>query len=106
MMRLGQLWQSPVAVGLRRIGFGVLRGTAWILGAISWQLRLIWHRIGARARIVFIIVMLALLSGATRSVAPSISATLQALAVLLLAAVGFWLIVSSPFREGRWWGSH
>ncbi len=104
MNRLTEVWSTQGAVALRRFIGLMGRGAGRLLGMLLWQLRVVWARITPRARIVLIIIGLALLSRTTNSVVPSIGATLQALAVMLLAAVGFWLILTSPFRQRRWWG--
>ena len=77
-------------------------GMARLLGMFVWTLRQTWVSFSARARIFLIIIALVLVSSATSSIAPSISATGQGLAVLLLAFVGLWMILTAPFRDRRW----
>ncbi len=75
---------------------------AWVprLGFLLFAVaRGIWWRLGSRARVAVVLATLLLIAAATNSVEPALSATAQALAVLLVAFLGLWLIVTSPFSR-------
>lgn len=80
---------------------GLVRTLGRLLAWLFWHLRLTWARMSGRARVIAALVLLVLLSAQTSSVSGSVSALAQGLAVLLLAAVGFWMILSSPLRARR-----
>jgi hypothetical protein len=102
--RAVEIWQSRAAVAARRLVAVVVRGCVWLLWWVIWQLRVFWARISPRARIILILVGLILVSGWTSSAVPSVSEVTWGLAVLLLAFIGFWWIVTAPFPRRRWWG--
>ena len=103
MNRAVAIWEGWGMVAVRRLVALLARTFAWLLGTLVWQGRLVWARISPRARIFPIIIGLVVVSAKTSSVAPSLSATAQALGVLLLAFVGFWWIATAPFKNRRWW---
>ena len=82
-----------------------VRVARWLLTELLWQVRLAWARLSLRARVIAIVVVLVLVlvlvSGWTSPIAPSISASAEALAVLVIAAAGFWMIVTSPRGRRR-----
>jgi len=101
--RLRQIWESPLAVGLRRLVRLIALAATHVVALIVRALLRIWRAFSPRARIVLTILGLALISRTTRATAPSLSAVAQALATLLLSFVGFWWILTAPFRTRRWW---
>jgi hypothetical protein len=84
-----------------RFGRGLLRLYGRLLAVLLWQLRMIWWRMSARARIAAITVMLIVVYAWTDSSAPSLSAAAEAFAVLVLALIGFVMILTAPFRARR-----
>ena len=108
MNRATEIWNGREMLVVRRLVRRLLalliRTLGSLLGHLLWQLRLVWARISPRARIFLIIVGLVVVSMQTSSLAPSLSAIAHAVGVLLFAFVGFWLIVTAPFKRRRWWG--
>lgn len=88
---------------VRRLVALTARAFAWLLVRLFWQLRVIWAQFSPRARIVFIIIGLVLISHWTGSALPGLSDVTQGLAVLILAFLGLWFIVTAPFPSRRWW---
>jgi hypothetical protein len=76
--------------------------TVRLLAALVWQVRVAWGRSGGRARVAALLIGLILLAAETRSILPSISHVAQAVAVLVVAGIGFWMIPTSPIRRRRW----
>ncbi len=108
--RLERLWDGWIAVGnlrmvrlLRGLLALLLRLLGRLVRALWWQLRLAWARMSGRARVAATLIGLVMLSAQTASFAPSLSATAYGLAVLLVAGVGFWMIVTAPFARRRRW---
>ena len=100
--RLREAWRSPaMRAAIRLLGM-FARGVLRLARSLAWQLRIAWWQISPRGRIFVTIFGLVLLSAWTAGAAPSVSATAQALAVLMLAFVGLWIILTSPFRSRRW----
>lgn len=79
----------------RRFLLAVWRGNARV-AAFAWRFWVSWN---ARTRMVIGFATLIMIAVSTASVAPTLSATSQGLATLLVALVGFWMIVMSPFRR-------
>lgn len=103
MNRLDDFWHGRGGIALRR-GFALLIRAAAVLGpAVVWQFRVVWARISPRARIFAIILGLVLLSAWTSGPLPGISEIAHDGAVLILAFVGFWWILTAPFPRRRWW---
>ena len=94
---------SPAGFVLRRIVRTVIGIFFRFLRMLLWRLRLVWARMSVRVRVAVSLVVLVLISAQTSSLAPSISAATEALAVLLIAGVGLWIIASAPFRRRRPW---
>ena len=75
----------------------VARLLTWLLAAVG----AIWVRLGPRARIAVVLATLLVLAAQTNSIAPTVSAAAQGLAVLLVALLGLWMIVSGPLQARR-----
>lgn len=72
----------------------------WRLAArLVWVVRQVWWRLGNRARLAASLVVLVILAAHTATLAPAFSAVAESLAVLLVAAVGLSMILTSPFRQ-------
>lgn len=89
---------------MRRGGFGrliVLVGQ--LLGSLAlrlaWVVRLLWARLGSRARLAVAIGVCIVIAAQTASIAPELSAVSEGLAVLLVAGIGLSMILTSPFRR-------
>jgi hypothetical protein len=103
MDRLRDLWNSPTTRALGRLLGGLARLTLRLVGVIVRELGFVWLGFSPRARIFLIIGGLVALSAFTSEALPSLGAVTQGLAVLLLASVGLWVVLTSPFRSRRWW---
>ena len=103
MNRAVDIWQGPVAVAARRLLALLVRGFIWLLARVLWQLRVLWATTSPRMQIILILVGLVLLSAWTGSSIPGLSEIARGLAVLLLAFIGFWWILTAPFQSRRWW---
>lgn len=103
MNRAVEMWRNPAAVAARRAVAMVVRALAWLLRELVWQLRVIWAQFSPRARIIFIIVGLVLISAWTGSAIPGLSEAAHGFAVLLVAFIGLWWIITAPFPSRRWW---
>lgn len=103
MSRFSEFWHGRGGIAIRRGVVLLLRVAMRLLATLIWQLRLLWARISPRARIFVIIIALVFISGWTHHAFPGVSEVAQALGVLLLASVGFWWIVTAPFKSRRWW---
>lgn len=101
MSRISDFWYGRGGQIIRRAVVLLARGAGRLLVATMWQLRLSFARTTPRTRVSVIIVGLVLISAWTNRIAPSLSDTAQALAVLLLAMVGFRMILTAHVRR-RW----
>jgi hypothetical protein len=99
--RLRGAWNGPPGVALRRMARLIGRAYVWVIGALLWQVRAAWARANGRARVATVLIALILLTAATRSVFPSLSSLAEALAVLLVAVIGFWMILTSAVPRRR-----
>ncbi len=95
-------WSGPGGLALRGLTRLVVRVVCGLIVAMLRQLGLIWARLGGRARVAVVLAALILISAQTESAAPSLSATAQGLAVLVVAGIGLWMMLTSPFRRRRW----
>ena len=99
--RVREAWNGPRGLAFRRLGRGLGRAYLRILAVLVGQVRVAWARSGGRARVAVLLVGLILLGAETRSTLPSVSDIAQALAVLLVAGIGFWMILTAPIRRRR-----
>lgn len=97
--RVRARWNGPWTLALRGLA-RLLLGR--LFAAVVGLSRVIWARLGGRARVAAMLAALILISSRTESVAPSFSVTAHRLAVLLVAGIGLWLMLTSPFRGRRW----
>ena len=102
MTRLREIWNGQATVVVRQLARLLVRAVARLAAMLIWQPRRAWARAGGRARVAVLLAVLILISSQTSAAAPSVSATTEGLAVLLIAGVGLWMIVTAPFRRRRW----
>jgi hypothetical protein len=77
-----------------------LAGIAWFATAtVLRSLFVIWLRLPPRARVISALATLVVMAAMVGGVSPAAGAILQALAVLLLAGIGFAMILRAPFRR-------
>lgn len=94
--RVRNAWDSPSTRALRR-GTGLLAGVLWrLLVMLLLELRPLWARLSGRVRVGIVLIALVLVASGTETAAPSLSATAQGLAVLLVAGIGFWIMLARP----------
>jgi hypothetical protein len=103
MNRAVEIWNGQAAVAVRRMVAWLARAFAWLLARLFWQLRVIWAQFSPRARIIFIIIGLVLISAWTGTAIPGLSEAAHGFAVLLVAFIGLWWIITAPFPSRRWW---
>ena len=103
MTRLIEFWHGRGGILLRRGIRGLLRVSAWVFATLVRQLRFLWASISPRTRIFAIIVGLVLISAWTSGSFPGLSEAAHGGAVLILALVGLWWIITAPFPSRRWW---
>lgn len=98
--RISAAWESRWSVAFRRLTRLLVRVLVRLLVAVLRQLRLIWAGLPGRVRFGAVLVALLLIAGATESTAASLSSMAQGIAVLIVAGIGLWMVLMSPFR--RW----
>lgn len=103
MNRAVEMWDSRGMVAARRLVALLARALAWLLARLFWQLRVLWAQFSPRARLIFIIIGLVLISAWTGSAIPGLSEAAHGFAVLLVAFIGLWWIITAPFPSRRWW---
>lgn len=86
---------------LARLGRGLVGLVSRAGLALLGLIRLVWWEATPRLRFALALATLIVIAAGTSSLAPSLSATANGLAVLLVAAAGFWMIASAPFRTRR-----
>lgn len=101
VQRIQEAWNAPTVNVIRRLGHTVLRLAGRIAGMLIWQLRLHWARLNGRSRIAVVLAALILTTSSTKTLAPSVSAAAQGLAVLAVAGIGILMMLASPFRRRR-----
>lgn len=80
------------------------------LARFSWQtlitalraMFVVWMRLRPRARLATTLATLVVVASLLGGVSASMAATVQGLAVLLLAGIGVAMIIRAPFRRRRW----